>query len=182
MPSKAARGREERVMAHVTEHEQRDRIVRREEAVVVADEVVDATAPVGPIARMIALVTSAVMTGVGAVALVQIDWSNGGFDAPSVEVLDIPFAPATAVATALLGLLAIAVSVGRIGEGRVVMGAILTTIGLAIVIADGGPTELELTDRLGWFTAGIGVILLLAGLASSGRLATRRTERRVDAY
>ncbi len=40
----------------------------------------------------------------------------------------------------------------------------------------------ELTDRLGWFTAGIGVILLLAGLASSGRLATRRTTERVDAH
>jgi hypothetical protein len=170
-------------MAYVTEQNDRDGVIRpQQQPAVVADEVVDASAPVGPIARAIALVAAASMTIVGLVACLEIDWSNGGFDAASVQVLDITFAPITAVATALLGLLAIAVSVGRIGEGRIVMGAILAVVGLTIVIADRGPSELELTDRLGWFTAGIGLILLLAGLASSGRLAVRRTARPVDAY
>ena len=167
-------------MASVSDRYEQTEVVHRE-PVVVSDEVVDATAPVGPIARAIALVAAAVFAIVGLAACVQIDWSASGFDAPSVQVIDITFAPITAVATAALGLLAIAVSVGRLGDGRVIMGAILTVIGLVVVIADGGPAELELTDRLGWFTTGIGVVLLLAGLASSGRLAVRRTER-VDAY
>lgn len=168
-------------MASVSDRYEQDEIAHRE-PVVVSDEVVDATAPVGPIARIIALAAAALLAIVGLVACVQIDWSQDGFDAASVQVLDITFAPITAVAVAALGLLAIAVSVGRIGEGRVVMGAILTVLGLVVIIADGGPSELELTDRLGWFTTGVGVILLLAGLASSGRLAVRRTADRVDAY
>lgn len=155
-------------------------VSHRADEVVVADEYVDPSAPVGPIARILAIAAAALFAIVGLVACAQIDWSGepGGFDAPSVDVIGLTIAPITAVAMALLGILAIGASVGRAGDGRVVMGAILASVGVAMLIAGTRPEELELTDRLGWFTIGIGAALVLAGLASSGRLAVRRTVQR----
>lgn len=164
-------------MATLTHRDHEPAVARRYDDVVVTDDYVEESAPVGPVARAVALVTSAALAIVGLVAAAQIDWSNGGFDAPSVQVLDMPFTPAVAVATALLGILAIGASAGRAGEGKIVMGAILAAVGVAILIADGRPVEAELVNRHGWLAIGVGVILMLAGLMS-GRMGVRRTVQR----
>jgi hypothetical protein len=114
--------------------------------------------------RVIAAVAAGVMTVIGLIALAKFNWSAQGMDAPAVRVAGMTFRPWIAIATTGLGLLALAASVSRSREAKLLMGAILLAVGIAVVIADPTLERVVLTDRLGWMSIVVGLVVVLAGL------------------
>ena len=99
--------------------------------------------------RFVAVVAAAVPTIIGAIALADIQWSPLGFDAPPVTVAGMVFRPWVAIATVVLGLLALAAAVSWDRESKVFMGALLVAAGIAIVVANPTVEGIVLVDRDG---------------------------------
>jgi hypothetical protein len=125
--------------------------------------------------RVIAAVAAGVMTVIGLIALAKFNWSAQGLDAPAVRVAGMVFRPWIAIATTGLGVLALGASVSRNRESKLFMGAVLIAIGVAVVIADPTIERVVLTDRIGWMSIIVGLILAVAGLVVGQTWARRRT-------
>ena len=124
--------------------------------------------------RVIAAIASGVMMVIGLIALAKINWSAQGMDAPAVRVAGMTFRPWIAIATAGLGLLALAASVSWNRESKLFMGAILMAVGIAVVIAEPTLEGVVLTDRIGWMSIIVGFVVALAGLVVGQTWSSRR--------
>jgi hypothetical protein len=137
----------------------------------------DRSSVIGNLARLVAVAAAGVLTIVGLVAVARIDWDQG-MDAPSVRVGEMPFTPEVAIATAVLGVLAIGCAAAWWSDLRLTMGAVLAAIGVAILLLNGDGNELELVDRHGWLVLGVGAVLALSALLAPGGLVSRRSVSR----
>ena len=126
------------------------------------------------IGRVIAMVAAAVPVILGLIALSKFDWSGLGFDAPAVVVADMAFRPWVAVATVVLGLLALVAAVSWDRESKLFMGAILVAIGIAILLAKPTIESIVLNDRMGWMAIIVGAILAAVGILTGQTWASRR--------
>lgn len=133
--------------------------------VVVSDRVSDRSG-LARAARMLALVVGAGVTLLGLVAALRVDWEAAEYDAPLVSVADYTFTPTTAVVTAGLGLLLIGAAAAYFSPARITMGAIVATVGVAILLADDLATGWNVSDRHGWLALLVGVVFIGAGLLS----------------
>jgi hypothetical protein len=129
------------------------------------------------VGRFVAVVAAAVPTIIGAIALADIQWSPLGFDAPPVTVAGMVFRPWVAIATVVLGLLALAAAVSWDRESKVFMGALLVAVGIAIVVANPTVEGIVLVDRMGWMAIIVGGVLAVAGLVTGRAWASRRVRR-----
>lgn len=154
---------------------------RRVEGDVVRDEVRHDEG-VAQLARLIALAGGAVVTILGLIALIGIDWGSSELaaDAPVTEVAGMPFTPVVAGATTFLGLLLLLAAASRSGEGRVAMGAITASLGAAIVLAD-LRQQWNVEDAQGWILLVVGVVTVLTGMVDRGEtVVSRRHDRVID--
>ena len=129
------------------------------------------------VGRFVAVVAAAVPTIIGAIALADIQWSPLGFDAPPVTVAGMVFRPWVAVATTVLGLLALAAAVSWDRESKMFMGALLVAAGIAIVVANPTVEGIVLVDRMGWMAIIVGGVLAVVGLITGRTWASRRVRR-----
>jgi hypothetical protein len=129
------------------------------------------------IGRFVAVVAAAVLTIIGLIALAKINWSPLGFSAPAVTVAGMIFRPWVAVATVVLGLLALAAAVSWDRESKLFMGAILVAVGIAIVVATPTVEGIPLNNRLGWLAIIVGGVLALVGVIAGQTWASRRVSR-----
>jgi hypothetical protein len=150
------------------------RVERRDGEVVVTDESVTRIDGVAQVARILALIVGAAITIVGVMALVRIEWDGAEADLPVVEVAEMPFTPAVAIATTAIGVVLIAVAAGRSADMRLAVGGLLGTLGLAILFLDELQSSWNVVERTGWLAIGTGVVFLLAGLLAEGRVVERR--------
>ncbi len=113
--------------------------------------------------RVIGGVAGAVPFVIGLIAVVRLDWAQG-FDAPPVEVAGMPFTVGVALATVVGGLFALVAGASWDRESKLVVGAILVCIGIAVFLA--GPTtgRLAVIDRHGWMAVYVGGVLVAVGL------------------
>ena len=140
----------------------------------VADEFRSDTG-VGRVARFCALGAGVIVSVIGLMAVLAVDWSHADWRTPIVDAAGMNFSPTVAVATGVLGLIMIAVAAGRGGESKLGLGAVVTAFGAAVLLIDGMNTRWDLTTSHGWLALGTGVVFLIAGMLSDGR----RVERRV---
>lgn len=135
----------------------------------------------GMVGRLLGVLAGAVAALIGMIAVVQIDWFDQGMDAPAVDVAGIAFTPWVAIGTVVMGLVAILAGASSDRASKLVVGAILTCVGIAILIPDARPDELELESGHGWLSLGVGVVLILSSLLMR-RSATRTTAYRGDHF
>jgi hypothetical protein len=126
--------------------------------------------------RALAAVAGGVATVIGIVALVRINW-NDGLDSAPVDVAGMAFTPVVALATTVLGLIAIAAGVARDRSSKLAVGVVLACIGLGILIAGDSRADLDLETGHGWLALGVGAVLLLSGILLRHRWETRRSLR-----
>ena len=144
---------------------------------VVVDDQVRRDDGVSQVARLIALAAGAIVTIVGLVALLNIDWDVAEIDSPVTEVGDMTFTPIVAGITTFLGILLLAAAAARGGEARVALGAITACIGGAIVLADDLESRWQVTESQGWALVAVGVVFVLAGIIGhADSVVTRRQE------
>jgi hypothetical protein len=122
------------------------------------------TRDTGMVARVIGVLAGAVPTVIGLIALLRIDWFDQGFDAPAVDVAGLSFTPGVAIGTTVAGVLAILAAASWDRGSKLVVGAVLACIGVAILIPDALPTELNLENGHGWLSLGVGAVLILTSL------------------
>jgi phosphatidylserine synthase len=137
---------------------------------------------VNMVGRFVAVVAAAVFTIIGAIALAKFNWSPLGFDAPAVSVAGMVFRPWVAVATVVLGVLALAAAVSWDRESKLFMGAILVAAGIAIVVATPTVEGIALNNRMGWMAILVGAILAIVGLIAGQSWASRRVSRADAGY
>ena len=132
---------------------------------------------VNTIGRVVAIVAAAVPIILGLIALSKFDWSALGFDAPAVVVADMTFRPWVAVATVVLGLLALGAAVSWDRESKLFIGAVLVAIGIAILIAKPTIEGVVLNDRMAWMAIIVGGVLAAVGIVAGQTWASRRVRR-----
>jgi hypothetical protein len=125
-------------------------------------------------ARAVAMVAAGILLVIGVIAVIEIDWDPGGFDAPPVEVAGMTFTPEVAVATIVLGLIALGAAAVRTGDVRLTVGALLVALGVGLILATDGTNDLALSDRHGWLALGVGAVIAISGLLTSGAVVHRR--------
>lgn len=131
--------------------------------------VVQRTDGVSQALRVVALVAATIVTVIGLIALLRVEWSAADWDTPIVRVADLAFTPAVAGITAALGFVLIIGAALRSGTARIWLGAVLTTVGIVLVLAEGVESRWHVGDRHGWLAVGIGVVFLITGLLTDGR-------------
>lgn len=151
------------------------RVPASADAVVVDDR--RAADMVNTIGRVVAIVAAAVPIILGLIAMSKFQWSGLGFDAPAVVVADMVFRPWVAVATVVLGLLALGAAVSWDRESKLFMGAILVAIGIAILIAKPTIEGVVLNDRMAWMAIIVGAVLAVVGIVAGQTWASRRVRR-----
>ena len=114
--------------------------------------------------RAIGLVAGCVLLVLALVALVTIDWSVAGFSSPIVRVSGMEFSPWLAVATAVGGLVAILAAVSLYRSAKLVIGAVLACIGLAVMIAEPTVDHALLDHRFGVLVFAVGLVLAATAL------------------
>ncbi len=127
--------------------------------------------------RFVAVVVAAVPTIIGIIALADIQWSPLGFDAPPVTVAGMVFRPWIAIATVVLGVLALAAAVSWDRESKLFMGALLVAVGIAIIVANPTVEGVVLADRMGWMAVLVGGVLAVVGLVAGQTWSSRRVRR-----
>ena len=130
--------------------------------------------------RAVAAIAGAVAMVFGAVALIRIDWVDG-INSPAVRVADIVFTPRVAIATTALGLIALLAGATRGRTPKLVVGAILAAVGVAILIAGDTRGDWQLQSAHGWLALAVGAVLVLAGLLMRNYWVTHRSVRN-DGY
>jgi hypothetical protein len=126
------------------------------------------------VGRFISIVAGAVLTVIGLIALAQLDWSASGFDAPAVSVAGMTFRPWIAIATTLLGLLALAAGASRDRESKLFVGGLLVAVGIALLVANPTLEGVVITDRMGWIAIIVGGVLAVTGLVTGRAWVGRR--------
>ncbi|HMS87827.1 MAG TPA: hypothetical protein PKE56_05255 [Acidimicrobiales bacterium] len=156
-----------------------DATVWEHDEVVVADQVRD-RAGLSQAARAVALVAGAVVTVIGLIAALRIDWGTAEFDAPLVSAADMAFSPTTAVFTAVLGFFLIGAAASHDSPARITLGAIPAALGAAILLLEDVGTSWNVSDRHGWLALLVGGVFVVAGLLSERRdlVERRRAVRR----
>lgn len=144
--------------------------------VVVAEEVRSGDG-VPQAARLIALAAGAIVTVIGLFAVLKVDWAEAELDRPVYDVSGMSFTPIVAAITALLGLVLLAVAASRGSEGKIAMGAIVASLGAAMVLMGDLESRWQTTDAQGWLAIVIGVVFVAAGILSERRHVVRRQER-----
>ena len=131
--------------------------------------------------RGVAAVAAAVAVVWAIVALLRIDW-NDGINSAAVDVGGIAFTPLVAIVTLVAGLIALMVGAARDRTSKLAVGAILSCVGLGILIAgEDNRSNLDVESGHGWLALIIGVVLLATGLAIRTTWETRR-QVRTDRY
>jgi hypothetical protein len=128
------------------------------------------------VARVIASLVAAVPVVIGLVALIRLDWTDG-FSSPPVDVLGMPFTPAVAIVTLVLGLFALGAAAGADRASKIAVGAVLGCVGLAILLAGSARADYDLATGHGWLALVVGAVLLLAGLTIRHAWGTSREVR-----
>ena len=146
---------------------------------VVVDDQVRHDDGVSQVARLVALAAGAIVTIVGLVALLGIDWDVAELDSPVTEVGDMTFTPVVAGVTTFLGVLLLAAAASRGGEGRVALGAITACLGAAIVLAD-LESRWQVTESQGWALVAVGVVFVIAGIIGHPDTVVTRRQQTVD--
>jgi len=136
--------------------------------------------PVNLLARVLALVAAAVPTVIGFIALARIDWTTQGMDAPAVAVAGMSFRPWVAIATLVVGLIAVLAAATSDRESKLVIGALLACGGVAIVVVNPKVQQVALSDRMGWMYVLVGAVLVVAGLLAGQTWSTRRQVQRTS--
>jgi hypothetical protein len=126
------------------------------------------------IARFVAVIAAGILLVIGIIAAIEIDWDPAGFDAPAVEVAGMSFTPEVAVATVVLGLIALGAAAVRAGDVRLTIGALLAALGVGIILATDGTNDLALADRHGWLAVSVGAVIAISGLLSPRGGVVRR--------
>jgi hypothetical protein len=130
--------------------------------------------------RALAALAGGVATVVGIVALIRIDWTDGLSSAPS-DVAGMAFTPGVAIATAVIGLIALAAGASADRASKLAIGAILVCVGAAVLLAGDNRADFDLETAHGWFALIVGAVLLLAGLLMRHEWTSRR-QVRADGY
>lgn len=146
---------------------------------VVVDDQVRHEDGVPQVARLVALAAGAIVTILGLVALLGIDWDAAELDSPITEIGDMTFTPVVAGATTLLGVLLLAAAASRNGESRVALGAITGCLGAAIVLADLEP-RWHVTEAQGWVLVAVGIVFVVAGILDRSNTVVSRRQQVVD--
>lgn len=155
-------------------YDTRDRNLRYDE-VVVAEEVRDDGVP--QIARLVSVAAGAIVAVVGLLALLAIDWGVAEVDRPIYEVGGMTFSPVMAVITATIGVLLILVGAARSGEGKIAMGAIVASLGAAMLLVGDLENRWQVSDGQGWLALIVGVVFVVAGILAERRHVVRRQGR-----
>lgn len=129
------------------------------------------------VARLAAVVAAAFALIIAVIALIRLDW-DAGMDAAPVDVVGIPFTPAVAIGTAVVAVVAILAAASRGRGAKLVVGAVLACVGVAILLASDAAADLDLSDGLGWLAIGVGALLLIAALVIRDRWSVRHEEHR----
>ncbi len=151
----------------------------RSDQVVVSDEV-RRDDGVPQAARLIALAAGAIVTIIGLFAVLEVDWANAEADAPVYEVAGMTFTPVVAAITAVLGPLLIGVAASRASEGKIAMGAIVASLGVAMLLVNDLGNRWQTSDSQGWLALAVGVVFVVAGVLSERRHVVRRSAREVS--
>jgi len=130
--------------------------------------------------RGIAAAAGGVATVIGIVALIRIDWTDGLSSAPA-DVAGMAFTPAVAIATTVIGLIALAAGAAADKASKLAIGALLVCVGVAILVAGDSRADFDLETAHGWFAVIVGAVVLLAGLLMRNRWVSRRSVR-ADGY
>jgi len=124
--------------------------------------------------RSIAALAGGVTTVVGIVALIRIEWTDGLSSAPA-DVAGIAFTPAVAIATLVIGLIALAAGASSDRSSKLAIGAILVCVGVGVLVAGTSRADFDLESAHGWFALVVGAVLLLAGLLMRNTWVSRRS-------
>jgi len=151
-------------------HHQRDAVV--DDAVVEEHRTANG-AGVNAVLRAIGAIAGGVATVIGVVALLRIDWTSG-LDSAPVDVAGMVFTPVVAAATTVLGIAALAAGAARDRSSKLVVGALLGCLGLAILIAGDSRANWDLERGHGWLALAVGAVLLLTGLLLQNLWESRR--------
>ena len=126
--------------------------------------------------RAVGAIAGGVATVIGIVALIRINWNNG-FDSAPADVVGMLFTPAVAIATTVLGLIALAAGAAYDRTSKLVVGAILACVGLGILIAGTSRSDWDLESGHGWLSLAVGAVLVVTGLLMRRSYSMRRTVR-----
>ncbi len=118
----------------------------------------------GLVARLLGVIAGGVAAVIGLIAVLQIDWFDQGFDAPAVDVAGMAFTPGVAIATAVAGLIAILAGASSDRATKLVVGAVLSCVGIAVLVTDALPDDLELESGHGWLSLAVGIALIVSSL------------------
>jgi hypothetical protein len=132
------------------------------------------TQDLGIVYRVLAAIAAAIPLIIGLVAVARVDWSNGGFDAPAVDVGGMTFTPGVAVGTAVLGVIALLAAASRDRASKLVMGAIFVCAAITIAIAQPANDNVILEDDHAWMFGLAGAALILIALLMSFGAPARR--------
>ncbi len=148
----------------------------RYDEVVVADEV-ERDDAVPQIARLASVAAGAVVAIIGLLALLGVDWEAAEVDRPVHEAAGMTFTPIMAVLTAVVGVLLILVGAARSGEGKIAMGAIVASLGAAILLVGDLENRWQVSDSQGWLALVVGLVFVVAGILAERRHVVRRQGR-----
>jgi len=126
--------------------------------------------------RALGALAGGIATVIGIVALIRIDW-NDGFDSAPADVAGMMFTPAVAIATTVLGVIALAAGAAADRAVKLTVGIVLACIGLAILIAGNSRNDWDLERSHGWLALAVGAVLVLTGLLMRNVWETRRSVR-----
>lgn len=124
--------------------------------------------------RAVGALAGGVATVIGIVALIRIHWTNG-LDSAPVDVAGMMFTPAVAIATTVLGLIALAAGAAADRASKLTAGILLACIGLGILIAGHSRTNWKLEAGHGWLALLVGGVLIVTGLLMHNFWETRRS-------
>jgi hypothetical protein len=127
-------------------------------------------------ARTLASVAAAVPIVWSIVALLRLDW-DAGLDAAAVDVAGLAFTPVVAIATLVIGLIALAAAASSDRASKLGIGALLACVGAAVQLAGSSRADVDLEGGHGWLALAVGVVLLGAGLAMRRGYGVRREVR-----
>jgi hypothetical protein len=117
--------------------------------------------------RVIAAIAAAVPTVLGLIAVARVDWSSGGFDAPSVAVAGMTFTPTIAVATLVIGAIGLLAAASRDRASKLVVGILFICGAIAIFAAQPDTGRIVLGNDHGWVLGIVGAVFVVVAVIMS---------------